>query len=326
MSYLIALPPATSSRESQADWLELCVLQSSSQRVSVREYIRDLGIGGTADAVDLPWEANGISIDDDDTYESIGDDTFAEINERFEACGGTDGAYPFEIVGQNVLQMRVDMRESPYVFMMLLSRFGKGAGPSRSKGAELFEDLCAEAIRNYLGGIQSQRGQTVDAHSRSCVFGFPRRVLPTGFADAVDQLCIELGEGVSHRIRPKLPDQKDGKLDIVAWKTFPDLREGKLIAFAQCATGQDWNQKLTELPVTVDWCRYWMQDTPAVLPIRAFCVPHRIEFKEWLQTTLYGGVLFDRCRIGYLSGNLEQGLTTKLTRWSSYIIRRLARS
>jgi len=325
MIYLVALPPATSSRESQADWLELCVLQSSSKKISVREYIRDLGIGGTADAVDLSAEPSGIPIDEDDTYESIGDDTFAEINERFEACGGADGAYPFEIVGQNVLQMRADMATSAYVFMMLLSRFGKDAGPSRSKGAELFESLCAEAIRNYLGAVKSPGGQSIDTHSKSCVFGFPRRVLPSGFADAVDELCVELREGIGHRVRPKLPDQKDGKLDIVAWKTFPDLREGKLIAFAQCATGQDWNEKITELPDVDRWCSYWMQDSPAVLPIRAFCVPHRIEFKQWLQTAWYGGVLFDRCRIGYLSANIDESLSRKLARWSAYIIRRLER-
>jgi hypothetical protein len=34
-----------------------------------------------------------------------------------------------------------------------------------------------------------------------------------------------MGEGGSHhKGRPKLPDQKDGKLDIVAWKEFEDKR------------------------------------------------------------------------------------------------------
>ncbi|HLG15180.1 MAG TPA: hypothetical protein VJH03_11855 [Blastocatellia bacterium] len=295
----------------------------------MREYVRDLGIGGTADAVDDEEKSDGVGLDENDICESTAEDAFLEIDERIRACGGSLGAYPFEVIDENVLRVRRGMDKRAYSFMALLSQFGKDAGPLNSDGAKLFEELSAQAIGTYMGRSSTSRqleksagDEKLDCLVRTEVFGFPRRLLPKGFADAVDSLCEKMGEGRGHCSRPKLPDQKDGRLDVVAWKEFPDRRQGKLIAFGQCATGAGWADKLTELPQTTDWCTTWM-DRPAVWPIRAFFVPHRVEFQEWFHTCVHGGLLFDRCRIAYLTVDISRDLSIQLAAWSKHALRQL---
>lgn len=321
MSYWFDPPTVTASQERHADWLELRALQAKRRGVSIREYIRDLGIGGTSDGLDDDLRSSFDS-DDDQICEQKAEDAFAEIDDRANACGGT---YPLEIIDENVLQVRPGSEKWAYSFMALLSRLGKDAGPPDLNGARLFEDLCAKAIETYLGrgprGPSRERASVASVRAR--VFGFPRRVLPAAFVDALDQLCAELGEGSGHRARPNLPRKKDDKLDIVAWRAFGDCRPGKLIVFGQCATGQKWREKISELPQPHKWCQNWMRELPAVDPVRAFFVPHRVEFNEWIETCLYGGLLFDRCRIAALTIGIDRRLAADLNKWNKYALSEL---
>ena len=132
--------------------------------------------------------------------------------------------------------------------------------------------------------------------------------------------------GCHHKGRPKLPDQKDGKLDIVAWKEFEDKRQGKLITFGQCATGRDWEAKRSELPAAEDWCTNWMADRPAVWPVRSFFVPHRVDRGNWFYTCSLSGILYDRCRIASLASTLDTGLEAKWKKWSSHVLKEIRNS
>lgn len=302
---LLVMPSATDTPERHADWLELCALDPTEDGISIREFIRDLKISGTTDAVGRYEEGEDRDLDEVDICEAIAEDAFAELDDRYKACGGDVGGYPFRL-GSSVLEPRPDINRSAYLFMALLSLFGKDAGPADLKGAKLFEELSAKAAEGYIGG-------------KAMVFGFPRRIQPKGFADALDTLCRKLGEGRRH-LRPETPDQKDAKLDIVVWKDFADRRAGKLIAFGQCATGNNWNEKVTELPQPNKWCQYWMIDPPAIDPMRIFFVPHRIETNKWLKTNMDGGILFDRCRIAQYTVELDSDLSAQCDKWSSYVI------
>lgn len=302
-----SVPLAGDSRESHADWLEICALRERTMPVSLRDFARDLGIGGSVDAIDDYHEALDIDFDEDDLYESIAEDAFAELEERFRACSGT---YPFTIK-TNVLRSHRGTTRRVYTFLTLLSKFGKDGGPTEIKAAQLFEDLCAIALKSYLGSKQSK------AH----VFGFPRRLLPANFRSALTELCKELGEGEGAAEQPSTDDQKDAKLDVVAWAEFADLRPGKLIVFGQCATGKNWRNKIDELGDTEAWCRHWMIKSPTVLPMRAFFVPHRVEEKYWTHTCTFGGILFDRCRIAQCIPRLGQDLVDRCTSWSNHVIR-----
>jgi hypothetical protein len=99
---------------------------------------------------------------------------------------------------------------------------------------------------------------------------------------------------------PTAPAMKDAGLDIVAWKPFPDHRCSKLIAFGQCATGQNWREKQDELQPP-DWCRKWLRKTPQILPAKMFFVPHTIGDAEWTALGYSAGIVFDRLRVAHFA-------------------------
>ncbi len=308
------MPEATAPREQHADFLELSALKDKRRSVSIQEFVRDLKMA-SADEVIADSEAQKDEDQPDDATEALAEAAFSEMEDRSRACGHDSRCYPFEFRGNTVaLQATADV--SLYTFLALLSWYGKDAGPNGSNGEKLFEEVCAKATEAYLGGPHK--------HVRSLVFGFPRRVLPRGFKAALDALCFEMGEGISHRAgRPKLPHEKDAKLDIVAWREFDDRRQGKLIAFGQCATGRDWVGKVSELPSPVDWCTTWMADRPVVWPLRAFFVPHRVDHLNWFETGVKGGLLYDRCRIAGLASGTDQTLEESCARWSVHVLRKI---
>jgi len=307
----LAVPDPTSPAEHHADFLELCAFRSSKRSISFQEFVRDLRMASATETLldSEQWDDEG---EGDERSEGLAEAAFAELDERRRCCGGRTDRYPFDIEGES-LSLGPSPEESLYTFLALLSGFGKDAGPDGADGEKLFEEICAKVAEAYLGGPGER--------ARSFVFGFPRRVKPPGFAQALDELCKELGEGNGHHTgRPKLPDQKDAKLDIVAWVEFADGRQGKLITFGQCATGRNWGDKVSELPRPDDWCKHWMADSPAVAPIRSFFVPHRVEQEKWSHTCTFGGILYDRCRIASLAANLGADLKRQWTNWSSHVL------
>jgi hypothetical protein len=311
------VPEATAPTEHHADFLEFSALQSWNGNVSVRDYVRDLKLASSTEAI-ADSEGREEEPDPDDESEALAEAAFAELDERQRSCGGQAGQYPFRITG-NTLQLKKNADQSLYTFLALLSWYGKDAGPKDTDGEKLFEEVCAKAAEAYLGGP----GNRV----RSYVFGFPRGLEPKGFAEALNRLCAELGEGQGHhKGREKLPDQKDGKLDIVAWVEFEDKRQGKLITFGQCATGRNWDEKVTELPPPDRWCGHWMAETPTVLPLRSFFVPHRIERHNWSRTCTFGGILYDRCRIAGLASKINSTLQKSWASWSAHALKRIRRA
>jgi hypothetical protein len=309
-----SIPEATAPPEHHADFLELSACRSRRRSISVQEYIRDLGLASVTEAISDSEDRDEVDIEDQG--EALAQSAFDELDDRKRACRNDN--YPFDI-SSNSLHLKKDAEKTLYAFLALLSWFGKDAGPAHTDGENIFEEICAKAAESYLGGTENR--------ARSFIFGFPRRVEPTGFADALDKLCKEMGEGNGHHSgRPKLPDQKDGKLDIVAWREFQDNRQGKLITFGQCATGRNWDGKVTELPPPDRWCGHWMADTPTVLPIRSFFVPHRVERHNWAHACTFGGILYDRCRIASLARDLNHDLDARLTKWSSHVLRQIRRT
>jgi hypothetical protein len=311
-----SVPEATAPPEHHADFLEFSALRSHNQRVSFQEFVRDLRIGNAAEVVadSAEWDADGNGGDTGNyaEAEAIAQAAFDEVDERQRNFGVDAAQYPFENTGNSV-SLRTEGEQSLYTFLSLLSWFGKDAGPSGTDGEKIFEEVCAKAGEAYLGGPSHR--------VRSFVFGFPRRVHSKGFAAALDSLCASLGEGGGHRKgRPKLPDQKDAKLDLVIWVEFHDSRHGKMITFGQCATGRNWDHKLSELPSPDLWCGHWMADAPTVLPVRSFFVPHRIERDLWTYKCTFGGILFDRCRIASLASETSGETKTNWMEWSAHVL------
>lgn len=306
----IDTPSAADPAVELADWLELVAIQSADRSSSIVDLIREIGRSGTIEAV-LGEDADERSDQKKpEAAEVVAESAFSEVSDRAIAC--RNGTYPFE-VHANSIQATDAAEESPYIFMLLVTRFGLEVGPSNLSASAIFEDLSARAAESYFGGPQD------DIASRA--FGFPRRYERKAFPEALDEFCSSMGEGVGHRPdRPRIRDQKDGKLDVVVWRDFPDHRQGKLIGFGQCAAGKNWPEKTWELQPE-EFCRLWMRDTPLVQPTKMFFIPRRIDPAHWLELSIYAGIMFDRCRIANHIVNEPNLLTKQYQRWSQSVIR-----
>lgn len=296
----LQFPKVSDPPEAHADWLEWQSLIAPNQYVAWSDHQRDLRIGG------LDESERETSND----LEVLVNDITSEIEGRVQACGGSEGTYPFRLTDQGMIHLS-ESDTSTYTFQLLLSLFGRKAGSSLIHGERLFEDLCAQALVRYLGGTQGGL--------QAFVFGFPRRVLPTGFRQAVDDLCRMLREGIGAKGVPELGDQKDANLDLVVWRGFPEGNPGQLIVFGQCATGMDWFQKIHELQ-TQKWCQLWLKELPLVSPLAAFFLPRRIEPLQWRRASVYGGILFDRCRISWLLPEISGPLGEQVRQWVQHVL------
>lgn len=209
-------------------------------------------------------------------------DVFSELELRSIAARR---AYPFDLDG-GVLSLK-SAKENfiPYIFCLCLSYFGwQQKKAERIFPRRMFEDLSALAAKNFLNG---------DSYR----FAAPRPDLPR-FREALAKLCERMAEGDGCK-QEDTRSAQDDNLDIVAWRHFPDRKTGKLMLFGQCATGEDWQkEKLTSLQ-PIEFCTYWLRERPPSPPIRAFFIPHRVDPSGWYKANLFGGIVFDRCRIAH---------------------------
>jgi hypothetical protein len=307
------VPPASASREEHADWLEIQALREKDGNTSIEDLVRVFRRSGSTDAVDDELDSNNPRAVDrgSELSQTIAEDAFRELEDRQSSSGAK--AYPFDL-GSQYIQLISDPKplQSVYTFLLLLSQLGKDAGTE--DGAHLFEEVSAYAAREYMGGSNGA--------AQLFLMGFPRRSTPAAFRAAISELCSQLNEGGGCRDRKSLKEQKDAKLDLVAWKSFPDGRPGKLIGFGQCATGRGWRKKLSELNVDA-FCKSWFLDSPPVLPVPMFFVPFRAELSRWDVDSFSAGILFDRCRIAALSGNIPWSLRRRCGKWAGAAAKRL---
>ena len=271
--------PLPSDATRLADWLELHALGAADANISVGDLERVLG----REATDTR---------DREAPYRLAREAVAEMTQRGIAAGT---AYPFELTG-NLVTARADAQTAcqPYIFMLCLSYFGWVAKRNTPfKPRRWFEELSQSAAEVFIAG-------------QSALLSPPRTILPKSFPDAINQLCLLMNEGGGWRSQPAGWNRRgaglapqDDAVDLVAWRHFPDQLPGKLLLFGQCASGDNWSTKLTELQPPA-FCGQWMRDLPPSLVTRALFVPHRVPRERWDYSNRYGGILFDRCRIAHL--------------------------
>ena len=228
--------------------------------------------------------------------QALAADALLQIRFRVDWCG--DG-YPFNVYEDYLMVRSEEPNTSHYVFCLLLSVAGHGATRSARYPDRLFEEICLQAGIEYL-------------HGNGVSFGAPRRVLPSRFRDAVDALCARLREGGGYSGRSRRLHYQDDGLDLVVWRDFGDPREGKVIIFGQCASGKDWEKKITQdLPRA--FCTLHFLQPPAVPPVAALFLPRQVPEESWPDLVVRDGILFDRCRISELLA--ESVLPPDCARW-----------
>jgi hypothetical protein len=295
-------PLLTDKPNDHLDHLELCALTDSDGNASGSQLRSDLVIAGSEDALEGEGEiAPSVS----DHIEAAVDAAFTEAEYRISAC--TAKYYPFSLQ-RKVLLNRDPNLSSVYAFLLGLSLMGEAAVAGLN-GAKLFEDVCSFASQAYFGS-----GKTP---AENHIFGFPRRVGAKDFVTAIEELCLhKIREGTPDKKFPTAHTMKDAGLDIVAWRSFPDRRSSKLIAFGQCATGKNWWGKRHELQPG-DWCRTWMLKTPHLIPVKMFFVPHAITNEEWAELGYQAGIIFDRFRITHFAEQcISRSVRHQLKEWN----------
>ena len=299
---VLEAPSASFDIELLADWMEVCALTDRDGRCSVEDLVSALRTTGSIDAIDDDPDADSGS----EETQSIAESAFGLIAQRSASIQAKK--YPFELVNMRI-EVTDGGRQSTYAFLVLSSYLGGQTGSSLSSYTRLFEDISAQAARNYFGG-----------NATSAVLyqmGWPRRAgQPTAFSEAVNQMMRHMKEGGAVKDRPGTDEHKDGKLDIAVWIPMSDDRAGKVIGFAQCATGNNWKEKIYELQPD-NWCRAWLTETPAVLPLPMFFLPHSISADSWFRVSTYAGVVFDRVRIASHTDTLPDALRLQVESWTS---------
>lgn len=289
--------PTTDDPLRLADWCELDAILQRDRTSSQGDLEEGLSL-------------SGLLGDDRQLVESLAIDVYLELANRVDAAGS---AYPFELKGR-VLRLRGALDDyAGYVFCLCLSYFGHKV----TKGElmfprRMFENLCCVAAKNFVGGDVTRFAfprDAVSSHLRAVV-----EELPTSFQGALREMCRLIGEG-EYRDRPT-QGGLDRKLDVVAWRHFEDRLPGKLLLFGQCASGNDWENKVYELnPDAV--CKSWMRTQPISPIIKGFFIPHRIAPERWEDMSRLAGVIFDRCRIAFwLAGPTPVGASRPYTAWA----------
>jgi hypothetical protein len=276
---MLDLPPDLSNVLALADWLELSALEADDKNASAGDLTGSLQILLGVDA-----------------SEELALQVMHEIEYRSSATGA---AYPFGIINARLLQAADDWESyAAYIFCLCLSYLGwKSVANAPINPWHLFEDLACLAAEQYTQGTAYKFGA-------ACVRG------SSAFMEAINTLCLNVGEGRGYRKRPSLRIKpKDDKVDLVAWREFEDGRPSKLLMFGQCASGANWKDKVNEMQPDVFW-RQWMLDSIVSPSIRSFYIPHRIaQGEDWDFVARQTGILFDRCRVAAWASRNNAAIT-----------------
>lgn len=287
-----------------ADFAELLALLRG--RCSATEIQRYLG------RIDENDNNTGIE-DDDIENENISDAMMVEIGYRAAAC---PQGYPFRTDSTgSILEFRDDAdstKELVYRFLLFATRLSMSNEKVQGgfDGTQIMEDLGAKVLRSYLG-----------ESSKAEVFGTARL---GGFASKIEALCQSLEEGGKFRkIDSGHVNANDDGLDVVGWIPFTDRLAGKLCVFGQCKTGTSWRNHLHRLdpPGLV---KRWMSDTIVVDPTKAFFIAESADRSQWKGACIYGGIMFDRCRIADLACDVDSALLERIRAWTNASLERLS--
>lgn len=263
------LEAAVSGREQIADWVETTLLARGTRQVGDDELVAlaESELGAHAHQVSFAQRVMGHRA--------------ATLGDR----------YPF-IVSPLAVRAHAGAMAAPYAALLLLSSGSVArqlVSESSTKEMEILFERISEAGLARLWG----KG------GRAIRFGWPSEVgRPPEFPRAIEWLANELGVPVGAGYRP--PIRRDGGVDVVAWRPFPDGRAGFPVVLAQCTLQAELVTKASDVEPRV-WASWLRMD---VDPVTALVVPQTIgDDRLWGQLAVRGMVI-ERIR---LSGLIEPG-------------------
>ena len=245
-------------------------------------------------------------VPEDEEKDGFVEAAYLEIERRGEVCRKD---YPFVVDDKGyVLRTRYDAKNHKHIiykYLLLATRLNMKSNRVHADmdGTLLFEELAAEAAREYVGA----RAEAVVFGTGAQTADFPRKI---------NELCNLINEGGRFENRGETArNVKDGKLDVVVWKHFADQLPGKLIAFGQCKTGTNYRDTLGSLQPD-SFCKNWMYSPPPLTPMRMFFVAEALSRLGWYSVVSQAGVLFDRCRMIDFCDNIRQPVLERIRSWT----------
>lgn len=135
---------------------------------------------------------------------------------------------------------------------------------------------------------------------------------PPEFPDAVRWLAKKMHVPVGVAYRP--PYAKDGGVDVVAWRPFPDGRSGFPVLLAQCTLERDYAHKASDVDVRV-WSGWLALD---VDPATALAIPDVVAAGEDWNALAARTIVLDRLRLASLlaGSELERPPLAQVRTWA----------
>ena len=257
---------STLSRDTLADWIECALLVRKTRPLgfdALYNYVARLTGGGPAEV--------GLAV--------------KEMVRRAHVLGA---GYPFEVVGDVAVRARPEAEVTPYAALLLLS----SGGPVRQhlfavptpEMAIFFETLTSIAVAAMWGSA-----------GKAVRFGWPSDVgRPPEFDQAVAWLAERTGTPVGAGYRQ--PRRKDGGVDVVAWRPFPDGRPGFPILLVQCTLQDNLVAKASDVDARL-WGSWLSMDLD---PVVALATPLTIRRGTVWDELALKGMVFERLRLAGL--------------------------
>ena len=229
---LQAAPPFDEDTYARADWLEL---YTTLNKVT---YYTD---------IERVWERSRQSENEDyageheTTFDAWLEEVIAIIQYRSSVMGGD---YPFAINDDDsgvvfITEDELSTGQAVYLLCLFLSVMNEGT---------IFANLLEISPRHRdLFQACSAWAAAGAIHGSSYAFGWPRPD-KTRFHDALKKVFHDLmndGDAEVHENAPAgaSPSDKDGGIDVIAWKRRLDGYAGKPIIIGQVASGANWRDK-----------------------------------------------------------------------------------
>ena len=289
-----------------ADWLEFQVLASEFHAYRVNELMR---------LSDEDQDSENPDIKEQDAVnEEVLQAALTELQFRVDALGVS---YPFHFEADGselVLNEPITSGGYVYLYCLFFSHVQREEviipNPPHSNADRDLLQICSTLAA--AGSLQAN----------AISFGFPRPN-HSNFINALKITWNKLGDGeVVDTIPVGAPaNEKDARIDIIAWTSTPDNAAGKHYLLGQVATGANWQSKsiLGEMKPFHD---IWFTRTPASTPTPAMFTPFCLDvtppatLKDAVYyATLKFGLIYYRYRLPYyahmgyqLAGNNTKGL------------------
>lgn len=217
--------------------------------------------------------------------------------------------YPFKIHGEYAVQAVSGAAQSVYIAVTLMAPGGAvreyiAQAPDETMAVG-FENVTVDAVSNLWGDA----GQALR-------FGWPSDIgRPPEFDLAIRWLAEKVGVEVGQGYRQ--PRRKDGGVDVVSWRPFPDGRPGFPLVLVQCTLQDNLLAKGMDIDARL-WSSWLSMDFD---PITAIATPAALAAGPTWDELALKYLVLDRIR---LVGLTKAASTDELTQeWVTQVIREL---